>query len=185
MGAGLVPGGGPRARQVAEVMVRTRDGVARRGSGYRVSAAVVLTAAHVVVDAVSVWVRFEADRPGEWETLASEVVASESVDIAAIVIDPAVGDPEITPATFGRLGEAAAVIPVVAVGFPRFKMKAYAGTGGAEGRVSGFSPGRRFGGGLVEQAGGHPRSDGRAAGARSGSGRVALGGYVRVGSVGR
>ena len=92
MGPGFVTGGGPRAGQSAEVIVRMGDGVVRRGSGYQVSAGVVLTAAHVVANAVSVRVRFEADRPDEWVMPAREVVASESVDIAAVLFDSAVDD---------------------------------------------------------------------------------------------
>ena len=40
--------------------------VGRRGSGYRIGAEAVLTAAHVVRDANAVRVRFDADRSGEW-----------------------------------------------------------------------------------------------------------------------
>ncbi len=56
----MVPG------QVAEIIVTVDGGLGRRGSGYRVGPSVVLTAAHVVEDAVAVRVRFDADLPGEW-----------------------------------------------------------------------------------------------------------------------
>ena len=48
--------------RVAELIVDAGLKSARRGSGYLVSSAVVLTAAHVVRGAVSVLVRFNADR---------------------------------------------------------------------------------------------------------------------------
>jgi hypothetical protein len=57
-----------RAR-VAELIVTRIDG-RRRGSGYRVSAEAVLTAAHVIDGAVSVQVRFEPDLAAEWSTTA-------------------------------------------------------------------------------------------------------------------
>jgi tetratricopeptide (TPR) repeat protein len=68
-------------------------------------------------------VRFEGGRPGEWETEACDVVVDEAVDVAAVVVDPAGGDPEVVSAPFGRLGVVAAVVPVLAVGFPRFKLR--------------------------------------------------------------
>jgi hypothetical protein len=56
---GLVPG------QLAEIIV-IRDGEpGRRGSGYRVGPAAVLTAAHVVEGAMSIRVRFDADLLGD------------------------------------------------------------------------------------------------------------------------
>ncbi len=48
--------------RVAEILVTLgADGPGRRGSGYRVTTTIVLTAAHVVQDASTVRVRFEAD----------------------------------------------------------------------------------------------------------------------------
>src|ERR1035441_6391485 len=55
------PETGPEAYRVAEVLVITTTGRSVRGSGYRVTGAAVLTAAHVVRDAAQVWVRCSAD----------------------------------------------------------------------------------------------------------------------------
>ena len=63
---------GLTAARVAEIIVESATGERRRGSGYLVAPGRVLTAAHVVASAVSVRVRFEADRPGE-RVLEAEV----------------------------------------------------------------------------------------------------------------
>ena len=53
--------------RVAELIVTTKGpSPDRRGSGYRITAEAVLTAAHVVRDEAGVRVRFDADRSGEW-----------------------------------------------------------------------------------------------------------------------
>jgi Trypsin-like peptidase domain len=111
-------------RQIAEVLVVLPGGAARRGSGYRVGGSAVLTAAHVVAGAESVRVRFDADRPGEWCTQARRIVADTQSDVAAIVMDPPPGSPFTAPA-FGQVDDAANELMVHAVGFPRFKLKAY------------------------------------------------------------
>ncbi len=113
---GIVP------RQVAEIIV-TLDGVAgRRGSGYRVGPTAVLTAAHVVEGAVSVRVRFDADLPGEWITEAISCWTDPRYDLAVLTIAPHQGEPPVTVARCGRIGDRA-VLAVQAVGFPRFKLK--------------------------------------------------------------
>ena len=111
--------------RVAEVIVRGADG-GRRGSGYRVTSSVVLTAAHVVADARDVRVRFDADTRGEWSAAADEVVADPASDLAAVLIDPPDGVPTCA---FGRIGDHPDELVVQAVGFPRFKLKDYAEAG--------------------------------------------------------
>jgi len=70
-----------RAR-VAELLV-THAGGRRRGSGYRVTADAVLTAAHVLEGAVSVQARFEPDLPGEWtaDTVSWTVDAASGIAV--------------------------------------------------------------------------------------------------------
>jgi hypothetical protein len=111
--------------RVAELLVDLggpRPG--RRGSGYRVSASAVLTAAHVVRDAVRVRVRFSADRPNEWMTEGTVAWSDASVDAAVITITPRPQDEgELAPIAFGRVAERDAVLTCSAMGFPRFKLR--------------------------------------------------------------
>jgi Trypsin-like peptidase domain len=115
-----------RAR-VAELIVTYADG-RRRGSGYRVTAEAVLTAAHVVEGALSVQVRFEPDLPGEWSTRAVSWWIDPDLDVAVVSIPPRPGEQSVSPARFGRIGDRAAVLGVQAVGFPRWKMRTDDGT---------------------------------------------------------
>lgn len=110
-----------RAR-VAELIVTGSDG-RRRGSGYRVTRDAVLTAAHVVEDAVSVEVRFEPDLPGQWVTAAVSWWADPRTDIALLVITPRPADEALVGEAFSRLGDRAGTVDVEAVGFPRWKMR--------------------------------------------------------------
>jgi hypothetical protein len=114
---GVVPG------RVAEIIV-TLDGEARRrGSGYRVGPAAVLTAAHVLEGAVSVRVRFDADLPGEWITEVISCWSDPQSDLAMLTIAPRRGEPAVAVARYGRISARAAVLAAQAVGFPRFKLK--------------------------------------------------------------
>lgn len=117
----------PHRAQVVELIV-THPAGRRRGSGYRVTANVVLTATHVVEDALSVEVRFAPDLPGEWSTIASAWQADPDVDIAVVSIEPRADEGPLERAQFGRIGDRAAVLEVQAVGFPRWKMRNYDGT---------------------------------------------------------
>lgn len=119
--------GPPHRARVAELIV-THPAGRRRGSGYRVTADVVLTAAHVVEDALSVEVRFGPDLPGEWSTAALSWQADPNADIAVVSIEPRAGEGRLELARFGRIGDRAAVLEVQAVGFPRWKMRNYDGT---------------------------------------------------------
>lgn len=119
------------AGRVAEVIVTLPGGERRRGSGYRVATGAVLTAAHVVAGADTVRVRFDAARPGERTVGAAVAWQHADTDTAVLTVDcpDAVED-----ASFGRIGERAAVLSCTAVGFPRFKMRT--GDGGARYRDS-------------------------------------------------
>lgn len=84
----------------------------------------MLTAAHVIEDAVSIQVRFDADLPGEWITEVISCWADPRSDLAVLTIAPREGDPPVAVARFGRIsGDRAAVLAVRSVGFPRFKLK--------------------------------------------------------------
>jgi hypothetical protein len=109
--------------RVAEILVTlAADSAERRGSGYRVTAETVLTAAHVVDGASRVRVRFDADRPGEWSAGVATVATLPEIDIALLTItSPDAG--EVVPAQFGRIAERDAVIECSAVGFPLWKLR--------------------------------------------------------------
>jgi Transposase IS116/IS110/IS902 family/Trypsin-like peptidase domain len=111
--------------RVAELLVELHGSVpGRRGSGYRVSASAVLTAAHVVRGAVQVRVRFNADRPGEWLTEGTVKWSDPTVDAAVVTITPRPQDEgQIAPVGFGRVAERDAVLACSAMGFPRFKLR--------------------------------------------------------------
>lgn len=109
--------------RVAEVMVTLGEGArGRRGSGYRVADSLVLTAAHVLVGATNIRVRFEADHPGEWSAAVTDVLSLATIDVALLTIR----QPEpvkIARASFGRIGERDAAIECSAVGFPLWKLR--------------------------------------------------------------
>jgi hypothetical protein len=114
-------------RRLAELIVTTRGGQSR-GSGYRVTSSAVLTAAHVVADAVRVEVRFDADRAGEWSAVAESWWVDPESDVAIVSIYPRPGEAKLSPARFGRIGDENAIIDVHCVGFPRWKLRNADGT---------------------------------------------------------
>lgn len=111
--------------RVVEILV-TRSGALpdRRGSGYRVVAEVVLTAAHVVAGATSLRVRCNADRPDEWTAVGEVLWSDATTDLALIGIPERPGEAEVLPVAFGRIVDRDGVLPVSAMGFPRFKLRA-------------------------------------------------------------
>jgi len=113
---------GLRRERVAELLVSGSE--PRRGSGYRVTATAVLTAAHVVDGAESVRVRFEADLPGEWTADAVSWWCDHESDIAVVSIAARPDEEPVAPARFGRVDDRAAVLSVHAVGFPLWKLRA-------------------------------------------------------------
>ncbi|KMS72884.1 hypothetical protein ACH49_23475 [Streptomyces leeuwenhoekii] len=112
----------PHRDRVAELIV-THAGGRRRGSGYRITADLVLTAAHVVEHASAVRVRFEPDLPGEWTAAAVSWRADPASDFAVVSIPPRLDEPAVVPVRFGRVGGRTAVVAAQAVGFPRWKMR--------------------------------------------------------------
>ncbi|MFE2281819.1 hypothetical protein ACFXAE_32200 [Streptomyces sp. NPDC059454] len=78
-------------------------------------------------------VRFDADRPTEWTADARVVLRSVPADIALLELT---GPPAHVPVVHGppryaALPEADVTLPVTAVGFPRFKLRAETGSGRA------------------------------------------------------
>jgi lipopolysaccharide biosynthesis regulator YciM len=114
--------------RVAELIVVFPGGRNRRGSGYRVGAQAVLTAAHVVEGAVSVGVRFEPDLPGQWIVDTTSWWVDPHSDLAVISIPAQPGEPPIAHVRFGRITDGSAVLAAQAVGFPRWKLRNYGGT---------------------------------------------------------
>ena len=113
---GLEPG------QVAQLRVLLERGE-RRGSGYRVTDTVVLTAAHVVADARSVEVVFNADLDDEWTASGTVPLCASAGDVAVVLIDAPEAARGVEPPRFGQIGRRAAVLSCRAVGFPRFKLR--------------------------------------------------------------
>ena len=121
----------PARARVAEIMVARmgRTGEEHtRGSGYLVSTGWVLTAHHVVKDAVSVGVWLGA--PPELAPEAGVVVDPGRVltvpaaDLALLPLGGQVGDPRCEPALFGRLDrDPGPPVPAAAAGCPRFKLR--------------------------------------------------------------
>lgn len=121
------PGGkGLEAARVAEILVERQGRLpGRRGSGYRVGDACVLTAAHVVAGPVaSIRVRFDADQPGEWSADARIALLAESADVALLEIACVPrGRPAPDPPHYAAVPDADVTLPFSAVGFPRFKLR--------------------------------------------------------------
>jgi hypothetical protein len=113
---------GPEPYRVVEVLAGGPAGD-RRGSGYLVNPATVLTATHVVRGAATVQIRFDGGRPGQWLAAAAEVLIPEDGDVAAVVIAVTDRTGGAAQAEYGRLGGRAAVLRCQAVGFPRWKLR--------------------------------------------------------------
>ncbi|MFG2830634.1 trypsin-like peptidase domain-containing protein [Streptomyces sp. NPDC048434] len=112
-------------RRVVQVVTTQRAGTGRRGSGYRVSGQMVLTAAHVVSDAVSVKLRFFTEDGDTTELPGEPVWADEAMDIAVLKIarDADAGAlcaAEISPVRFAGITQSVAC---EALGFPRFRLR--------------------------------------------------------------
>lgn len=114
--------GAPLDRHRVAQLVVTRAGGRHRGSGYRIRADAVLTAAHLVRDAESVSLRFGPGLAGEWEAGATSWWVDPASDIAVVVFDPRPDEHLVAP-RFGSIKDGPAVLPVVAVGFPLWKLR--------------------------------------------------------------
>ncbi|MCX5440912.1 serine protease [Streptomyces sp. NBC_00063] len=111
--------------RVAEVIVEgSTEPRGRRGSGYRIRAGFVLTAAHVVRDASLVRVRFRADRPGSWSADGTVLWRNTDVDVAIVAIAEA-GRPvgAVVPVRFGGIQDHDGDVPCSTMGFPRHKLR--------------------------------------------------------------
>ncbi|GII96170.1 S1 family peptidase [Sinosporangium siamense] len=106
--------------RAVEVIVDLPGGAGARGSGYRLTATTVLTAAHVVAGAARVRVRCNADTPGEWTAPAVPYSVAESRDLALLRVERADGLPAVR---FGRVSARDAVVSCSGLGFPRFKFR--------------------------------------------------------------
>lgn len=124
--------------RVVQVLTSRATGVDGRGSGYLVAPGVVLTAAHVLSDALSVTVLIDAGQEGEIRVevdpgtcLIDPVhhfglgLQPQGTDLAAIPVPGDVtGDRQIVPAKFARLRSAdQAYVSVTASGFPAHKLR--------------------------------------------------------------
>ncbi|MCT9141294.1 aKG-HExxH-type peptide beta-hydroxylase [Streptomyces violarus] len=118
---GLMP------ERVAKIIVTPANGgPSRRGSGYLVSAGRVLTAAHVVEDAATIEIRFQADRPDELSVAAAVEWRHAGIDVAVLVVPVRLGGTStgaLPAASYGRIGERDVVLRCTALGFPRFKLR--------------------------------------------------------------
>ncbi|WP_194908954.1 nSTAND1 domain-containing NTPase [Catenulispora rubra] len=125
---------GPEKGRAVQVVAHHRNGKDKLGSGYLVTANLVITAQHVVGDAARVSIRF-VDAPGRVrkETGRTEW-AHEDVDVALVRLNVSVSHPgSIKPVRYGRLtGEA----ECQAVGYPWFTLR----DGGR--RAAAASPGK-------------------------------------------
>jgi hypothetical protein len=110
------------ATQVAEVIVTRADGSAYRGSGYQISADVVMTAAHVVANARSIQVRMDADSGDEFKSIATRRWLDVKCDIALLTMARERGV-AIVDARFAKLGDDHETIEAHAAGFPLWKLR--------------------------------------------------------------
>jgi len=109
------------SRNVAQIRVTSSTQSPRRGSGYRVGRDLVLTAAHVVINADQISLTFDADLPSQW-TVGAEVAAC-SGDLALLQIDPPSELGVQEHARFGRVGSRVATVRFEALGFPAWQLR--------------------------------------------------------------
>jgi NACHT domain/Trypsin-like peptidase domain len=114
-------------RRVVQIVITRRGGEKWRGSGYRVSGDAVLTAAHVVRDAVSVTLRFLTEG-GDVTELSGEpepLWEDSEVDVAVLKIRNDAGSSgrdaaEVPPVRFGLITQP---VDCEALGFPKFTLR--------------------------------------------------------------
>ncbi|WP_411142169.1 NACHT domain-containing protein [Streptomyces sp. x-80] len=114
-------------RRVVQVVITRRGSEEWRGSGYRVSGDAVLTAAHVVRDAVSVTLRFLTE-DGDVTELSGEpepLWEDSDVDVAVLKISNDTDShelyaAEVRPVRFGLITQP---VDCEALGFPKFKLR--------------------------------------------------------------
>jgi Trypsin-like peptidase domain len=121
----------PVRARVAEIMVARVGSTGEertRGSGYLVSPGWVLTAHHVVKDAVSVgvWLGAPPDLVSEagLGVDPGRVLAVPAADLALLPVGGQADHPRVEPALLGRLDrDPGPAVPVAAAGCPRFKLR--------------------------------------------------------------
>ncbi len=141
----------PTRACLAEIVVTDPAGVQSRGSGYRVDAGWVLTAAHVVHGAARIGVWFGA--PSElraedmYEVDAADVRCIQRMDLALLPVPAAPAPQGFVPPLFGALDRDSEVeVPSVAPGFPHFKLRPAPGREGVELRDVHYAIARIVGG---------------------------------------
>gem|GEM_PF-5011637 len=118
----------PARARLAEIIVTRPGGGRRRGSGYLVAPGWVLTAAHVVAGAESAAVWFGAPRILERESGVGldtrTVLHASKADLALLPVGPPRSPESRDKVLLGQLDRRSpAEIPVVAAGFPIFKLR--------------------------------------------------------------
>jgi hypothetical protein len=118
------------SHRIAEIVVE-REGLSTRGSGYLVAPGWVLTAKHVIADALKIGVWFGAPEEllleARIDVAPARVLVAPRADLALLPIrNRTMSNDE--PALLGRLDRQSAIpITAVAAGFPRFKLRTAAG----------------------------------------------------------
>ncbi|MFE2245935.1 trypsin-like peptidase domain-containing protein [Streptomyces lavendulae] len=117
-------------RRAVQIITTDWAGAAGRGSGYHVAGNTVLTAAHVVLGAAVVQVRFLTEDGGTREVQGRPFWVNHDSDVALIAIadaavrGPGAGSPAgavVPPVRFGRVSKP---VDCEALGFPRFRLRA-------------------------------------------------------------
>lgn len=115
-----------RSGHVAEVMVTRHNGDRIRGSGYLIRTGVLLTAAHVVAEAETIRVRFNADQEGQWTAKGSVAWTSDPDSDAALLAltpEPGYSLRHAETARFGSVPSWNRWLTCSTVGFPLFKKR--------------------------------------------------------------
>jgi tetratricopeptide (TPR) repeat protein len=117
----------PLREHLAEILVTRPSRKPSRGTGYRVDPRWVLTAAHVLdgADSVRVWFNAPAElRPDEGVGVdPAGVLVARAQDLALVPV-PLAQTARMEPVMFGALTpDSPVAVPVVAAGFPRFKLR--------------------------------------------------------------
>ncbi len=123
--------GGLDPSRVAQLVVR--GSADARGSGYRVTTSLVLTAGHVLAGADEVIVRFVDTSAGTSRELKATAwwrLSRSDIGLVQFQADP--GE-EVAPPRYGRIGDGTTGVLVQAVGFPRWKLRHY--------QTAGYQPG--------------------------------------------
>ncbi|MFD7531943.1 NACHT domain-containing protein [Streptomyces sp. NPDC059849] len=114
-------------RRVVQVLATAETGTGKRrfGSGYRVAADAVLTAAHVVRDASSVRLRFFTTGDQTAELPGTQVWIDPVADIAVLKIEcgPDLDGLLARDVPLVRFAQITGVVDCDALGFPKFKMR--------------------------------------------------------------